>query len=97
MADERGYAPATIALRLSTVKAFLAYCSGEDITLVALAQTAKTLRAPAIPKNPIEYLTEAETRAILAAFNGTTAKTRRNRMLLILLYDTAARAGDSPP
>lgn len=94
MADERGYAPATIALRLSTVKAFLAYCSGENITLVALAQAAKTLRAPAIPKNPIEYLTEAETRAILAAFSGTTTKTRRNRMLLILLYDTAARAGE---
>ena len=60
MAGERGYAPTTIALRLSTVKAFLAYCSHEDITLVALSQAAKTLRAPAIPKKPIEHLTEPE-------------------------------------
>jgi integrase/recombinase XerD len=94
MAGERGYAPATIALRLSTVKTFLAYCSHEDITLVALDQAAKALRAPAGPRKPIEYLTEPQTRAVLAAFTGRTAKSRRNRMLLILLYETAARVGE---
>ena len=77
MAGERGYSPNTIALRLSTVKAFLAYCAAEDITLVALAQAAKTLRTPAIPKKPIEYLTESETRDVLAAFDGATTKSRR--------------------
>jgi integrase/recombinase XerD len=45
MSDQRHYAARTIALRLSTVKAFLTYCSGEDITLVALSQAAKALRA----------------------------------------------------
>ncbi|MHB8452634.1 MAG: tyrosine-type recombinase/integrase [Mycobacteriales bacterium] len=94
MIDQRHYAARTVALRLSTVKAFLTYCSGEDITLVALSQAAKALRSPAIARKPIEYLTEPETRAVLAAFTGRTAKSRRNRMLLILLYDTAARVGE---
>ena len=94
MSQQRHYAPKTIALRLSAIKAFLAFCSHEDITLVALSQAAKALRAPASPRTPIVYLTEPETRAVLAAFTGATAKSRRNRMLLILLYDTAARVSE---
>lgn len=94
MSQQRHYAPNTIALRLTAIKAFLAYASQEEITLLALNQAAKALRAPASPRTPIEYLTQPETRAVLAAHAGATAKSRRNRMLLILLYETAARVSE---
>lgn len=54
MTDQRHYTPKTVTLRLSAVKAFLAYAAYEDLTLVALSQSAKALKAPAGPRRPIE-------------------------------------------
>ena len=67
MTDHQGYAPKTVTLRLSAVKAFLAYAAQEDITLVALSQAARALKAPAQPRKPVDYLTTPQIRAILAA------------------------------
>ena len=94
MTGQRHYAPRTVTLRLSAVKAFLAYAAQEDITLIALSQAARALKAPVQPRKPVDYLTAPQIRAILAAHTGATTKSRRNRMLLILLYDTAARVSE---
>jgi site-specific recombinase XerD len=84
MTDHQGYAPTTVTLRLSAVKAFLAYAAQDDITLTALSQAARARKAPAQPRKPVAYLTPPQIRAILAAHTGATAKSRR-------LYHTAAR------
>ena len=79
MTDHRGSAPKTVTLRLSAVKAFLAHAAQQDITLTALSQAARALKAPAQPRKPVAYLTPPQIRAILAAHTGTTAQSRRNR------------------
>ncbi|MCZ4590194.1 tyrosine-type recombinase/integrase [Rhodococcus opacus] len=94
LADDKQYSARTITLRISALKAFLAYAAAEDVSLMALSEAARTLKTPSAPKKPIEYLTEDQTRAFLSVFTGRTGKSRRNRMLLILLYDTAARVSE---
>ena len=52
MTDQRHYTPKTVTLRLSAVKAFLTYAAYEDLTLVALSQSAKHSKRRLTPKGP---------------------------------------------
>jgi integrase/recombinase XerD len=49
MTDHQGYAPKSVTLRLSAVKAFLAYAAQEDITLIALSRYDAALGTPVKP------------------------------------------------
>lgn len=85
------YAPKTINLKLTAIRSFLKYCGDEDFELRGIYNDVCTIKKVKEEKKPIEYLQPAATKAILDAYDTKTAKHRRNRMLLILLYDTAAR------
>ena len=88
---EKKYAPKTINLKLTAIRSFLRYCADEDFELRGIYHDVCTVRKVKEEKKPIEYLQPAATKAILASYDTRTAKHRRNRMILILLYDTGAR------
>jgi len=85
------YSPKTINLKLTAIRSFLKYCSEEDFELRGIYSEVCTVKKQKEEKHPIEYLQPKATAAILAAYDSRTAKHRRDRMMLIMLYDTGAR------
>ena len=85
------YSAKTINLKLTAIRSFLKYCSEEDFELRGVYTDVCTVKKIKEDKKPIEYLAPEATAAILSAYDLKTAKHRRNRMILILLYDSGAR------
>ena len=94
MNTTKKYAPRTVTLRLTALRSFLAFSAADDLTLIATSQAVADVKPPRIPANPIDHLPTDHTRALLSAFTGTTVKSRRNHMMLIVLYDTATRVSE---
>jgi len=94
MSEEKGYSAKTVNLRLTALKSFLRYCSAEDPSLTAEYVGACAVKPPKVARRPVGYLSPDETKAVLAAYSGRTAKERRHRAMLVLLYETGARVSE---
>ena len=88
---KEGYSPKSINLRLTAIRSFLKYCGEIDFELKGVYSDVCAVRKQKEDKKPITYLSNAATSAILSACGTKTTKHRRNRMLLIMLYDSGAR------
>ena len=88
---KQSYAAKSINLKLTAIRSFLKFCSEEDFELRGVYNDVCTIRKQKEEKKPIEYLQPKATTAILSAYDTKTSKHRRNRMMLIVLYDTGAR------
>jgi site-specific recombinase XerD len=89
--DERSCGLSTCNLRLSALKSFLKYCADADISLYSVYQEVKKVPLIKAPKMPVEHMSDTALKALLAQPDIGTAKGVRNRMIVILLYDTGTR------
>ncbi len=87
---ERGNSPSTRNMRLSTLRSYLLYASGRDIALESIALEVSRIPLFKEPKKVKETLTEDSISALLREPKHDR-KGIRNTMIMILLFDTAAR------
>ena len=95
MITEQGLAPKTCNLRLTAIRSFLEYAAQEYLWLMPVYTDACTIAGVKTPNHAIEYFEPNEMTALLAAPSGISKTDRRNQMMLIFLYDTAARVAET--
>jgi len=91
MGKEQDCKPRTCNLRLSAIKMFLRYCARHTITNEAISREVLKLPMKKIRKEKIEYMSSEAVVAIINAPDNKSVFGRRNKSLLSLLYDSAAR------
>lgn len=85
--------PGTRNQRLAVLNSYLKYAADNDVSLCPISFSIGTIPYAKGPKGILRYLDERETAAVLSA--PTVSRLGlRDRMLLIMLYDTAMRVSE---
>ena len=92
MVEVQNWAIKTCNLRLTALKSLMEYCADEDIELVSIYNDVCSVRGMKEQKKTILYMSNEAIQTLLKTPKTNTKKGKRNRMMLIFLYDTAARA-----
>jgi site-specific recombinase XerD len=92
MRDEKQASANTLNNRLAAIRSFLQYCSDEDMELTSLYVSSQKIRRFKGTKKPkVEYLTESQLKLIFSIPDINTSLGRRNRFMMIFLYETGTR------
>ena len=95
MLNTKKYSEKTCNLRITAINTLLEFAANESPdAFMAIYLDARTVKGLKVHPGPIEYFESYQLRALLAAPDITTRTGRRNQMMLILYYDTAARISE---
>jgi site-specific recombinase XerD len=84
-------APSTLSLEYRALQAFFRWLVEEDE--VDRSPTEK-MQAPKVPEGPVPIVAPDDFRKLLRTTEGKDFTSRRDRAVLLLLYDTGVRAGE---
>jgi len=89
--DERKCSISTRNHRLTSIRSFIAYAAMTDITVAANLSELKSVPLKKTTTTIVEFMSEEAISAILSEANPATAIGFRDRCILMLMYDSAAR------
>jgi len=89
--NTRHCSAATKNHRLAALKSFFHYCAMEDPALTAIYLDIQKVRSQRVVRSRVEYMSEAALKILLEQPDSQSRCGRRDRFLMILLYDTGAR------
>jgi site-specific recombinase XerD len=90
---EAGYAAASVKNRHDGIRQFFRWCE-EEGEVPEGKSPMRHVKAPLVPMNPPDVLTEVQIRALLAACDGREFDDRRDAALIWVLYDTGIRLAE---
>lgn len=93
MQEKLHYGPSTVNQRLAAVKSYLRYLSDGDISLIQIYLAVKKVPELSVPKVQRPIIETEDLPAFLDSPNGSRIG-NRDRMILILLFDTAIRVSE---
>ena len=91
---EKGNTIRTRNQRLAAIKSFYQYCLYYETNNIHNINQILTIKFKKYTKKVMDYLTEEELQTIFNSIDSSTKKGLRNLTLLVLLYDTGARASE---
>jgi integrase/recombinase XerD len=89
--NKRNSTASTRNQRLAALKTFFHYCAMEEPTLMALYMDIQQVRSQKVAQHSVDYMSEPALKILLEQPDPTTLQGLRDRVLMILLYDTGAR------
>jgi integrase/recombinase XerD len=91
---ERGNSPRTRNVRLAAIHSFFTYVALQEPALGAVAQRVLAIQSKRVAKKTVDFLTRAESDALLAAPDQATWSGRRDRTLLLVALQTGLRVAE---
>lgn len=91
LADNRGCSPETCNVRLASLRVFLKYLGGMDVSMLHISEVASGIQRRKEMHKKVKGMSKDAVRALMAAPDTSTTSGRRDLALIVTMYGTAAR------